>query len=99
MGTSFWLKWFMVELLLFKVNPSTALRRFSRRRTPSDRREESRVRDDDTSIWHGEISERPEDRRLHNGMHCQRPGANGCRLQLISGWLKTMSLWVRVMRL
>src|SRR5438552_1195317 len=59
---------------------------------PSDRRKESRVRDRDTAVGHGAISERPEDKRLQNGMNCRRPGVNRCRLQLISGWLETISL-------
>ncbi|OLE88810.1 MAG: hypothetical protein AUG08_06865 [Acidobacteria bacterium 13_1_20CM_2_55_15] len=63
----------------------------------SDRRKESRGRDDDTSVWHGAISERPEDKRLQNEVNCRRPGANRCRLQLISGWLRATSLWVKAM--
>ena len=59
---------------------------------PSDRRKESRVRDLDTAVGHGAISERPEDKRLQNGMNCRRPGVNRCQLQLISGWLETISL-------
>ena|SRR5437762_10733762 len=58
----------------------------------SDRRKESRVRDLDTAVGHGAISERPEDKRLQNGMNCRRPRVNRCRLQLISGWLETISL-------
>src|SRR5439155_295204 len=62
-----------------------------------DRHKESRGRDDDTSVWHGAISERPEDKRLQNEVNCRRPGANRCRLQLISGWLRATSLWVKAM--
>ena len=59
---------------------------------PSDRRKDGRVRDLDTAVGHGAISERPEDKRLQNRMNCRRPGVNRCRLQLISGWLETISL-------
>src|SRR5207245_5556319 len=63
---------------------------------PSDRRKESRDRDHDTAAGHGAISERPEHKRLHNGMNCRRPGQERCELQLISGWLETTSLRVKV---
>jgi len=89
----------MVELLLFKVTRLHRVDGFLGAGHPSDRRKESRVCDLDTSVGHGAISERPEDKRFQNEVNRRRPGANRCRLQLISGWLETISLWLKVISL
>src|SRR5438876_8476606 len=97
MGTSFWLKWFMVELLLFKV---TRLHRLDGFLGAGPHRIGAKKVVSVTTT-HRSGTERYRNglktNVFHNGMNCQRPGANGCRLQLISGWLKTTSLSVRVM--